>query len=139
MPEPSPLKRLGFFMTVYSDFMAKCALKKSQPKTEQDISDSDKWIKLRRKVIELYGTTCMKCGVECTLFSKCKTSRQRAISLHVDHIVPKSRNRELEFDISNLQILCATCNVEKMTGFADYRNKLHLEKLDVMLSKSRKV
>ncbi len=122
-------------MTVYSDFIERCSLKNAQQKTSNSELEKDKWIKLRRKVINLYGTTCMKCGVKCTTFSKCKTSKQRLIALHVDHIIPRSINKDLEFDISNLQILCASCNVEKMTGFSDYRKQSHFDKLSDFLNK----
>jgi hypothetical protein len=42
--------------------------------------------------------------------------------LHVDHIKPRSKYPDLALDLSNLQILCATCNSRK--GDRDYHGIL---------------
>lgn len=62
--------------------------------------DSREWKELRYKAIRLHGRTCMACGAA-------------AGTVHVDHIKPRSKFPELALDLSNLQILCADCNIGK--------------------------
>lgn len=70
--------------------------------------NKDRWSHLRKLVIAKYGAECMKCG-----------SRER---INVDHIKPKSKYPELQFDLNNLQILCWPCNKEKGNKYVvDYR------------------
>jgi len=70
---------------------------------------STEWRKLRLEVILLYGTVCMKCGSD--------------DGDHVvDHIKPRSKFPLLELDISNMQVLCNTCNLIKSDrNCFDYR------------------
>jgi hypothetical protein len=71
------------------------------------------WQTLRYAAKEKYGLICMKCG---------KTEDEAVI--HVDHIEPVSLYPEKAYDFSNLQILCAQCNIKKSNkDFTDYRNK----------------
>jgi 5-methylcytosine-specific restriction endonuclease McrA len=56
---------------------------------------------LRYQVIKRDNSRCRNCGA----------SAQNGASLHVDHIVPVSRGGKTE--MSNLQTLCATCNLGK--------------------------
>ena len=58
------------------------------------------WRELRYKALRTYGAACMACG---------RTDGE----LHVDHIKPRSKFPELALDITNLQILCADCNLGK--------------------------
>ena len=44
---------------------------------------------------------------------KCSICRNASLSLHVDHIKPRSKYPELELDYNNLQVLCAECNIGK--------------------------
>jgi hypothetical protein len=62
-------------------------------------SRSEEWRTLREQVFERHGRVCAKCG--CTEH------------LHVDHIKPKSLHPGLRLDISNMQVLCAKCNLSK--------------------------
>lgn len=62
-----------------------------------------KWLQLRYEAIIKYGQKCMACG---------RTPASGAI-LHVDHIKPRSKYPQLEYEIDNLQILCADCNLGK--------------------------
>lgn len=67
------------------------------------------WRQLREEVINKYGNVCMKCGAECE-------------SIHVDHIKPRSKFRELELYFDNLQVLCGLCNLIKSNrNEIDYR------------------
>jgi len=60
------------------------------------------WRTLRYEALKKYGRKCACCG-----------SMPPDVVLHVDHIKPKSKYPELEFDIENLQILCEACNLGK--------------------------
>lgn len=50
------------------------------------------------------------------------------LSLHVDHIKPRSRFPELELSLDNLQILCEDCNLGKL-DMDDYSWRKHWEGL----------
>jgi hypothetical protein len=62
--------------------------------------DSREWKELRYKAIKLHGRKCMACGQTDGIF-------------HVDHIKPRSKFPELALVLSNLQVLCADCNLGK--------------------------
>jgi len=62
-------------------------------------STSEEWVALREKVFERDGRVCAKCG--------------STEHLHIDHIKPKSLHPGLRLDISNMQVLCAKCNLSK--------------------------
>lgn len=64
---------------------------------------SEKWRNLRKQIIKEQGATCAKCGLKGSY----------GISIHVDHIKPRSKFPELELDKNNLQVLCSYCNLEK--------------------------
>lgn len=72
---------------------------------------SEAWRMLRYRVIVTYGKMCMACG----------ETRGR---IDVDHIKPRSRYPELQFDFNNLQILCESCNLgKKAWDETDWRPK----------------
>lgn len=81
-------------------------LKQKKHLTRKDSSllfyESHEWKALRLQVLIHYGHICMKCG--CTAPQK---------EMHVDHIKPRHRYRQLELDFNNLQVLCKECNLEK--------------------------
>lgn len=58
------------------------------------------WQELRYRALKLYGKKCGCCEATTGPF-------------HVDHIKPRSKHPELELEISNLQVLCADCNMGK--------------------------
>lgn len=60
------------------------------------------WRELRYKVLTWEGKKCACCGYD--------DPKGR---YHVDHIKPRSKYPELELTISNLQVLCESCNVGK--------------------------
>jgi 5-methylcytosine-specific restriction endonuclease McrA len=64
---------------------------------------SPAWRSLRYEVLKERGRRCECCG--------CTPSDGREV--HVDHIEPRSKNPARELDKSNLQILCADCNLGK--------------------------
>lgn len=64
--------------------------------------ESREWRELRYKALTTLGRKCQCCGAV-----------PPGVVLHVDHIKPRSKFRELELDLANLQILCADCNLGK--------------------------
>ena len=72
--------------------------------TKKDFIDSRSWKILRYQAFEKYGNRCQCCGAR----------PSDDITLHVDHIKPKSTHPELALDLNNLQILCEDCNVGKI-------------------------
>jgi 5-methylcytosine-specific restriction endonuclease McrA len=64
---------------------------------------SDAWKKLRYQAIVKYGNRCKCCG----------RGPKDGVSIHVDHIRPKSLWPSLALNIDNLQILCSDCNLGK--------------------------
>jgi HNH endonuclease len=62
-----------------------------------------RWEELRYRALKLHGTRCQCCGA----------TPGDGRALHVDHIKPRSRFPELEWTLSNLQILCEDCNLGK--------------------------
>lgn len=68
-----------------------------------------KWLLVRNRTKKLYPRKCMKCEATDT-------------KMHVDHIKPRSKYPHLEYEMSNLQILCKNCNMEKSNlDETDYR------------------
>lgn len=75
---------------------------------------SYEWKKLRMQAFKLYGRKCQCCGA---------TPESGAI-LNVDHIKPRRLFPELSLSISNLQVLCHTCNHGKGNwDMTDWRKK----------------
>lgn len=64
---------------------------------------SFEWRSLRYKVLSDNGGKCCLCG----------RSRKDGVILHVDHIIPLSKNWSKRLDINNLQVLCEDCNMGK--------------------------
>ncbi len=58
------------------------------------------WRELRYDVLAHYGAVCMLCN------------RDKG-QMHVDHIQPRSKRRDLSLTFSNLQVLCEDCNIGK--------------------------
>lgn len=77
-----------------------------------------RWAVLRQQALDLLPNECVICG-----------STEK---LQVDHIIPVSVKPELEFDINNLQILCAFHNNSKgnrVEQRIEWFNKRYLDKL----------
>jgi 5-methylcytosine-specific restriction endonuclease McrA len=72
---------------------------------------SDSWRFLRYQAIKKYGRVCACCG-------------ETEGKIHVDNIKPRSLFPHLELNLSNLQILCESCNLGKgNTDSIDWREK----------------
>lgn len=78
---------------------------------------SDEWRLLREQVFEKHGRFCAKCG--------------NTEHLHIDHIKPKSLHPGLRLDISNMQVLCAKCNMSKGNRHTVDYTKRGIQKLSV--------
>ena len=59
-----------------------------------------RWQSLRKKVLRLYGRTCMRCG---------STSGE----MHLDHVKAWAKFPDLRYDPGNLQVLCRECHAWK--------------------------
>jgi len=64
---------------------------------------SDAWRSLRYQALKDGNGRCCLCGA----------SAFGGATLHVDHIKPASLYPELRLELSNLQVLCADCNLGK--------------------------
>ena len=95
--------------------IALIAVSEYQVLTEPQYKDrkfysSKEWRELRRKALDIWGASCMSCDSEG--------------SITVDHVYPRSLYPDLELVLSNLQILCASCNSKKSNKHTtDYRFK----------------
>lgn len=73
------------------------------PDNEVPFYATVEWRRLRYQAFVRYGNACQCCGM----------GASQGIPLHVDHIRPRSKYPQLEFDLSNLQVLCEDCNLGK--------------------------
>lgn len=71
--------------------------------SDKNFFESREWYEARYKALKLHGSRCQCCGAR----------RMDNVRIHVDHIKPRSKFPELQFEISNLQILCEPCNLGK--------------------------
>lgn len=65
---------------------------------------SRRWQQLRYEAFLRYGRVCALCR---------RTPEVHNVVLHVDHIKPRSRFPQHQWDLENLQILCEDCNMGK--------------------------
>ena len=72
--------------------------------TGDNFYTSKEWRRLRYRVLCKYQAKCMCCG---------RSPKIHGVALHVDHIVPKSKNPKLQLVFENMQILCQDCNLGK--------------------------
>jgi len=71
------------------------------------------WRTLRVQVLEAYLAKCAMCN---------RTPQEHGVVVHVDHIIPKSRNPRIALCFDNLQVLCEDCNLGKSNRFrTDWR------------------
>lgn len=64
---------------------------------------SDRWKKLRYQALKNCGSKCLCCGA----------SGADGVVIHVDHVKPRYHFPELQWELSNLQVLCSDCNIGK--------------------------
>lgn len=90
-----------YFARIKSKKKNKIQIEKPREKVIQgNFYESNEWLKLRYEVIKKYDRRCMVCF-------------RTNISLHVDHIKPRSKYPSLALVESNLQVLCRDCNLGK--------------------------
>lgn len=65
--------------------------------------ESREWYELRYRALKRHGARCQCCGA----------TPSDGVKMHVDHIKPRSKFPELQWDIDNLQVLCEKCNLGK--------------------------
>ena len=88
-----------------------CA-EKSYAQLRAEFYKSNEWLSLRYSVLAKYHGKCQLCG-------RC---RKDGVILHVDHIVPLSKDWSKRLDEDNLQVLCEDCNLGKSnTDSIDWR------------------
>jgi len=78
-------------------------LNKKPEESGADFYNSLNWKRLRYQALARSAGKCQCCG-----------ATGDKSPLHVDHIKPRSKYPELALDISNLQVLCADCNIGKL-------------------------
>ena len=64
---------------------------------------SREWLQVRDQALRLWGHSCQRCGA----------SRSDGAVICGDHIKPRKLFPLLALELSNIQVLCATCNWEK--------------------------
>lgn len=89
------IQRLKFYMVGPADDFAE-----SRRRFDGAFYSTGRWRRLRYRVFLEQGNVCACCGA-----TKCE--------LHVDHIKPRSKYPQLQWDINNLQVLCRDCNFAK--------------------------
>lgn len=99
--KPAPPVRCHNGYKILKDYLA----------TEEGIA---KWRQVRFDALRKAGGRCCLCGA---------TAASGAV-LHVDHIKPKSIFPALAFESSNLQVLCADCNMGKGNRSQDDFSKI---------------
>lgn len=65
--------------------------------------DSPEWLAVRYEALKASNGRCACCG----------NGPTKASPLHVDHIKPRSKHPALSLTLSNLQVLCKSCNLGK--------------------------
>jgi hypothetical protein len=79
----------------------------------QTFYKSPEWRKVRYEVLREQKGKCQCCG----------RSAKDGVILHVDHIVPLSKDWSKRLDKNNLQVLCEDCNLGKSnTDSIDWRS-----------------
>ena len=73
--------------------------KKKSKTFSKSFCSKKEWKELRLEFLKTAQKICVYCG--------------SMKELHVDHIKPKSKFKELAYEVSNLQILCKKCNFRK--------------------------
>jgi 5-methylcytosine-specific restriction endonuclease McrA len=92
----------------------KADLKKAIRNATEDFFLSRDWQTLRYQALRMSNGRCELCG----------RGKPDGVTLHVDHIKPRSKYPHLALELTNLQILCADCNMGKGNRCTrDWRNR----------------
>jgi hypothetical protein len=111
-------------------FLTKARANKWCSQSSEDFYKSRAWLSVRYAALIRADGRCDCCGA----------SRNNGVTLHVDHIKPRSKFPALELDLENLQVLCEPCNVAKSNlDMTNWRQKnkdareddaAHLERME---------
>jgi len=77
---------------------------------------SARWVALRLKIMRRYQWTCQNCG------AKCMGKKRNGVTPVVDHKQNRQDFPELQWDESNLELLCHPCHSKK-TSWVDNNSK----------------
>lgn len=83
----------------------------SAPNAGRDFYASGAWARVRYEALRRSSGKCELCGA--------KPDDANSVTLHVDHIKPRSKFPDLALELSNTQCLCSTCNVGKSNIYDD--------------------
>jgi 5-methylcytosine-specific restriction endonuclease McrA len=75
--------------------------------TVEPFLHTEEWRKLRYQVLRTSDGRCTLCG---------RSKPKHGVTLHVDHIKPRSGWPELALERTNLQVFCEDCNMGKGNG-----------------------
>lgn len=105
MRVPKSKKSVRYYSCVIINFLEGCGIhtKRNYPTMAQRLYDSPEWRSLRYEVLKEHGGRCCLCG---------RTAKD-GVKIHVDHIVPLSKDWSKRLDKNNLQVLCEDCNLGK--------------------------
>ena len=84
-------------------------IRKKQIEEAKRFYASPEWQHLRQKIINSHKNICKNCG---------KTITEKN-DITIDHILPRSKFPENELEMSNMQILCRSCNSSKGNKIID--------------------
>ncbi len=104
LPMPDNDKEVNrFLIRLWKEKNGEFAKSRVRYKTAEEFYGSKKWREVRYIALSNSEGCCNLCGA----------SAKDGVQLHVDHIVPRSINPKLEYDLGNLQVLCQDCNLGK--------------------------
>lgn len=102
--ESTPISVVTIFSPHQSVRVYRCHSELEEDNSEsKPFYSTKRWLTLRFKALEKYGQHCMCCN----------RSASDGVRIDVDHVYPRSKFPELEYELTNLQILCNLCNVGK--------------------------
>lgn len=104
VPMPEKDKEINHFMVVFHQ--KKLGIPVKHPRkwmSAEEFYKSKKWKELRYIALSNSEGRCNLCGA----------SAKDGVTLHVDHIKPRSKFPELAYDLDNLQVACEFCNMGK--------------------------
>jgi hypothetical protein len=85
---------------LFSSFCGSQQLVIQKAANGKDFYQSHAWKTIRYAALKRANGFCVCCGA-------------KGVTLHVDHVIPRSKAPELELEIENLQVLCSDCNEGK--------------------------
>lgn len=103
-PMPEKDKEMSKFIVMY--WLSRTGQKprlRDRYMTADEFYSSAKWKEIRHIALVNSEGRCNLCGA----------SAKDGVTLHVDHIEPRSKAPKKQWDLDNLQVLCSDCNIGK--------------------------